>query len=397
MKTAIANENDLDGSEWAERGDYWQKQVAVELKHNDRIKRRLNLPLILSGHGVRLRIDRGTLLIRGGFTHYPQQQEEWRFFPKDRRLPSRIIILDGDGGITFDAIEWLSTQGIALIQINWRGEVISVGGNFGYAADLEIIKAQDAILNSPYGSQFANYIIRQKIENSITTIKQSFPPCPAVEVALNQLNLRLDNIRKNSLSKTAKLLGEEGMSASAYFRCWHSRPLQWKGIGRKPIPDEWHRIGARMSSSKGNQFAKHPVNAMLNYAYAMLEHQVQTFILAMGFDPTIGYIHSDETRKKPKLVFDLMEPLRPIIDRKILEFIRCHVFSPSDFVINNTGVCKLHPQFARVVVKLIQDIEEIELVTTNNLNKLLALHPAAIKKASKNAMTYKTRLIGRRE
>jgi CRISP-associated protein Cas1 len=32
-------------------------------------------PLILSGHGISLRIEGGALTIRNGFTHYPQKQE----------------------------------------------------------------------------------------------------------------------------------------------------------------------------------------------------------------------------------------------------------------------------------------------------------------------------------
>ena len=50
-------------------------------------------PLELVGHGVRLRVHQGTLLVQNGFTHYPQKREELRLFPGDRRLPSRIIAL----------------------------------------------------------------------------------------------------------------------------------------------------------------------------------------------------------------------------------------------------------------------------------------------------------------
>ena len=61
-------------------------------------------PLILAGHGVSLRIEAGTLLIRNGFTHYPQKQETYRYFKGDADLPPRIIMLDGSGSITFDVL-----------------------------------------------------------------------------------------------------------------------------------------------------------------------------------------------------------------------------------------------------------------------------------------------------
>jgi CRISPR-associated protein Cas1 len=38
--------------------------------------------------------------------------------------------------------------------------------------------------------------------------------------------------------------------------------------------------------------ATHPVNAMLNYAYAVLESQVRIATVAQGLDPTIGYLHA---------------------------------------------------------------------------------------------------------
>jgi len=53
-------------------------------------------------------------------------------------------------------------------------------------------------------------------------------------------------------------------------------PLRWKGTGRKPIPPDWHHVVARPSMVSGrNRRATHPVNVMLNYAYAVLESQVR--------------------------------------------------------------------------------------------------------------------------
>jgi len=35
-----------------------------------------------------------------------------------------------------------------------------------------------------------------------------------------------------------------------------------------------------------------------------------------------------------------MEPLRPQVDRLILEFVRSHTFAPSDFVLGANGICR---------------------------------------------------------
>jgi CRISPR associated protein Cas1 len=51
-------------------------------------------------------------------------------------------------------------------------------------------------------------------------------------------------------------------------------------------------------------------------------------------------------------VFDLMEPHRPLVDRRILEFVKGHVFHSADFIIRSDGVCRLNPEMARCVVGL---------------------------------------------
>jgi len=43
------------------------------------------------------------------------------------------------------------------------------------------------------------------------------------------------------------------------------------------------------------------------------------------------------------------EPLRPIVDRSVLEFALSHTFTPGDFTITSKGGCRLNPQMAKVV------------------------------------------------
>lgn len=55
------------------------------------------------------------------------------------------------------------------------------------------------------------------------------------------------------------------------------------------------------------------------------------------------------------LVYDLMEPLRPVVDRTVLKFILSHTFLPSDFIKSPKGVCRLHPDMARTVATAFVD------------------------------------------
>jgi CRISPR/Cas system-associated endonuclease Cas1 len=54
-----------------------------------------------------------------------------------------------------------------------------------------------------------------------------------------------------------------------------------------------------------------------------------------------------------KFIFDLMEPERPKVDRKVLDFVKSTAFDPADFVIRSDGVCRLNPEMARMVTAII--------------------------------------------
>jgi CRISPR-associated protein Cas1 len=67
-------------------------------------------------------------------------------------------------------------------------------------------------------------------------------------------------------------------------------PIKWRGTSRRPIPDNWHFIGPRSSPYHlaGNRNAAHPLNAMLNYAYAALESEIRIKAIADGFGLVSG-------------------------------------------------------------------------------------------------------------
>ncbi len=174
-----------------------------------------------------------------------------------------------------------------------------------------------------------------------------------------------------------KLLLVEARAAYVYFSCWRMLGIRWKGLKRKPIPPEWHSMGLRQSLyGSGNRNATHPMNAMLNYAYAVLESQVRIATVAQGLDPMISYLHACRPGRTA-LVYDLMEPLRPQVDRLMLSLVCSHTFSPSDFFLGTGGVCRLHPQLVRQVAQqvvsdtLVKDV----LVWVTSLLKMAANPP----------------------
>ncbi len=356
---------------WAKRAAYWEDKVNSNLSIQSNLKRRRKKPIviILSGHGVSLHVERGALFVQNGFTHYPQKRESWHLFPGQSNLPERIVMLDGNGSLSFDVLAWLSTQQIPLVQINWQGEVITVLGGHSYAADARLVAAQQAAIGSSLGLKISIELIKKKIHECQFTLS-NFPESLPRNRAIDKLSKSLNELAQPVPSiELLRLI--EGRAAIAYFSYWQHIPLHWKGIARKPIPDEWRSMGARESLISGsNRNATHPINAMLNYVYGMLESQVKIAAVTAGLDPAIGFLHANRPGRVA-LVYDLMEPLRPQADLLLLKFLMSRKFSPSDFIINESGVCRLHPQLAHNIATLMinqLDVRKIVMGMAVQLN-----------------------------
>ncbi len=162
-----------DDDEWLLRSQHWSQRSNG--RKDRRVRRQPSRnPLILAGHGVSLRIEAGTLLIRNGFTHYPQKQETYRYFKGDVDLPPRIIMLDGSGSITFDVLTWLNEQKVPLVKVDWTGNVVTVASGESFAANRERVAWQaETRSDRRKRMEFCNALISRKIEGCIQTLETS--------------------------------------------------------------------------------------------------------------------------------------------------------------------------------------------------------------------------------
>lgn len=341
---------------WSARNAFWTDESQIKRPLRKKRDRRKE-PLVLCGHGMALRIDGGTLIAREGRTHYPQEPQTHRFFPGSNDIPPRIIILDGSGSVSFDVLRWLSDQKVPLVCLNWRGEVVTVAGGAGYAIDPRNLRWQlDTRADPARRLTFAVSIVRQKVEASITTLTDCLPDGPTRRAALSSAAKALEQLDRVPLSDMEQLRGIEGVAASAYFAAWRGFEINLRATARRPVPDGWRRFDIRSSLANGrkakNRNASDPINAMLNYAYGVLQAQLQIRALSGGFDPTVGIMHH-AYRDGPAYVFDLMEPERPKVDAALLLFLAQQEFSAADFTLRSDGVVRLSPQLARRVVDLV--------------------------------------------
>jgi len=80
---------------------------------------------------------------------------------------------------------------------------------------------------------------------------------------------------------------------------------------------------------------KHPppdsVNALLSLGYGLLRNDLDAAINIVGFDPYLGYLHSDRYGRA-SLSLDLMEEFRAIlVDSVVLQMVNRRQISPDDF------------------------------------------------------------------
>ncbi len=345
-------ETGSDAHQWAVRSEFWRSEGCRPVTRRRLRERRLE-PLVLCGHGVCLRVDGGALVVRNGRTHHPQIPDTYRFFKGDPATPQRIVLLDGSGSVSFDVLDWLGEQGVALIRLGWRGEVRTALGASGYAADPAKVRWQTETRADPVRRlAFACDLIGRKIDAAIQSLSV-LPACGKVDLVSQKLRNTHSKLIASPPADLAALRGIEGGASANYFAAWQGVSLKWSGTGKSPIPEAWRTIGPRAAVRVGkipkNERATHPLNALLNYAYAALQSELQIEAISQGYDPTLGIMHHSYQGSEA-YTFDLMEPRRPRVDRAVLGLVLSQTLSPMDFTTRTDGAVRLSPQLARAVV-----------------------------------------------
>lgn len=121
----------------------------------------------------------------------------------------------------------------------------------------------------------------------------------------------------------ASLRGKEGAAAAAYFQAISQAfppSLQFSIRNRRPPKD--------------------PVNACLSLGYTLFYQEAVNALKTVGLDPAIGCLH-ELFYHRESLACDLLEPLRPLIDRWVYRLFQSHILRREDFTWDEE-VCWLH-------------------------------------------------------
>lgn len=109
------------------------------------------------------------------------------------------------------------------------------------------------------------------------------------------------------------------------------------------MPPHWtvfESRGSVLASANANRKAERPVNALLNYAFALLEAEAILACVAVGLDPGLGIFHYD-TKARQSMALDLLEPVRPEVEAFVLDLLAFRTFRKSEFTETSEGHVRL--------------------------------------------------------
>lgn len=106
--------------------------------------------------------------------------------------------------------------------------------------------------------------------------------------------------------------------------------LRTTALGKKPHKEAicaktfWQVFGRSLKDEDFTRDrAKGGLNNLLNYGYAVLLSTVLQKLFGVGLDPTFGVAHVARERSTP-LAYDLMEPFRPCVDWRVVQWVKEH-------------------------------------------------------------------------
>ena len=171
---------------------------------------------------------------------------------------------------------------------------------------------QYGFTDSSSGVEWVRSIILTKLENQMNNVKYlktevgkavRIPDYKEFDLVVHNFENAISNLSAIQEPDIEKIRVIEAIVAKNY----------WQLTGKSmPAPFAFEK---RKKRQPDDEF-----NPCLNYLYGMLRNHVETAVLSIGLDPALGCMHRDGY-KLPSLVFDLMEPFRPLIDKVLFDAI----------------------------------------------------------------------------
>lgn len=283
--------------------------------------------LVLAGYVSNVTVEHGSLLIRDGIKGSVVERQ----FGRACCPISRLISTQSEGYISFSAVRWLHAVGASIAHLNFDGTPLLVSAP-GCVVPASLRRKQAALsADTRLGELIMRQLLQSKLALQISLLEQFKFHYRAVEAKKYAKMLT----STNADIKVDDALGIEGIVSAIYWKTLKDTPLYF---GRSQhVPDYWKTFGFRRSMRTGvARNAVTPGNAMLNYLYGVMTGEITIALNALGLDPTLGIMHTDKDNRA-SLAYDIIEPLRPILDRWFFQWLQSTTFSRRDFIEDMSG------------------------------------------------------------
>lgn len=291
--------------------------------------------LTLFGYGISIRVDRGHLIVEDGIGADRYQAR----FPRVGHGLERLVTVGSDGSISLAALRWLADQKAAFVMLDRDGSVLATTGPVR-RSDARLRRAQANADQSDLALRISRELISRKLAGQERVAREKLRDAKTAD-AISLLKAELDVTSTIDLVRVC-----EARAGAAYWMGWQPVQMQFPKKNLRRVPEHWLSFGARTSPLSGfsPRVAVNPINAILNYLYAILESETRLAISAMGLDPGIGFLHVDNDRRD-SLACDLMEVVRPDVDAYLFDWLFRAPFSRDWFFERPDGNCRLMGQF----------------------------------------------------
>ena len=204
--------------------------------------------------------------------------------------------------MTLEAVRWLADANIPTVHIDSEGRVLTTSQPMG-SDQAALRRARAWAMTNDAGLNVVRYLLDRKLEGQAHIAQQLGSSREEIDRASHQLEC---------VDSLDELLWLEANAANHYWYAWADVRCRFVTKQQPTVPDHWRRFGRRGSSFNGSgpRGASNPINAILNYLYAMLEAETVIACQTVGLDPGVGILHADQ-RARDSLALDLMEPVRP--------------------------------------------------------------------------------------
>jgi CRISPR-associated endonuclease Cas1 len=294
----------------------------------------------LFGYGIRVSVNQGHLELEDGIG---ASRREARL-PRVRHGLRRLVVIGADGMVSLAALRWLADQDASFVMLDRHGSVLATTGPVR-PSDARLRRAQALAHQSGAALQIARELIGQKLEAQEKLARGALNNPVAAETI----------VRVRETLPAAKTIDAirllESRGAYAYWGAWSDLTINFPKADLRRVPDHWRTFRNRVSPLTASpRLASNPLNAMLNYIYALLESEARLAVAALGLDPGLGVLHAD-TPARDSLACDVMEPVRPMVDAYLLNWITHETLRREWFFEQRDGSCRLMGPFAAQLSK----------------------------------------------